>query len=157
VRCSAEQATESSGPPRGRSEATTLRAEEARLEDVGSVEAVAESEFVFSICPPHAALEVAAPIGASGHLRRRERRRAGEPRRRSPSESIGSWTAGSSARRPREAGTTRLYLSGNDAPAVAELFAGSALDARVVSSASAVKMVYAGWTKGSAALLLAIP
>ena len=57
---------------------------------------------------------------------------------------------------PREAGTTRLYLSGDEAPAVAELFAGSVLDARVVASASAVKMVYAGWTKGSAALLLAI-
>ncbi len=40
------------------------------------------------------------------------------------------------------------------------LFAGTALDARVIEgpleAASAVKMAYAGWTKGSAALLLAV-
>ena len=43
---------------------------------------------------------------------------------------------------------------------MAELFAGSAVDARVVSdeigAASAVKMAYAAWTKGTAAMLLAI-
>src|SRR3954451_5320559 len=50
----------------GRSEATRARAAEAGLEDVGSVDAVAESEFVFSICPPHAALEVAARLGGFG-------------------------------------------------------------------------------------------
>jgi alcohol dehydrogenase class IV len=42
------------------------------------------------------------------------------------------------------------------APGVVELFRGSVVDARVVSAASALKMVYAAWTKGSAALLLAI-
>ena len=57
---------------------------------------------------------------------------------------------------PREPGTTRLYLSGERAADVAALFAGSALDARVVSNASAVKMAYAAWTKGTAAMLLAI-
>ena len=61
---------------------------------------------------------------------------------------------------PRESGTTRFYLSGPNAAAVAELFAGSVLDARVVSDeigdASAVKIAYAGWTKGTAAMLLAI-
>jgi hypothetical protein len=60
---------------------------------------------------------------------------------------------------PREAGSTRLYLSGPDADEAAELFAGSILDARVVSDevgdASAVKMAYAAWTKGTAAMLLA--
>jgi hypothetical protein len=57
---------------------------------------------------------------------------------------------------PRERGTTRLYLSGERAETVAELFVGSPLDARVVSNASAVKMAYAAWTKGTAAMLLAI-
>jgi hypothetical protein len=61
---------------------------------------------------------------------------------------------------PRNAGTTRLYLSGVRAAEVAELFEGTAVDARVVSDeigdASAVKMTYAAWTKGTAALLLAI-
>ena len=61
---------------------------------------------------------------------------------------------------PRDGVPTRLYLSGTAAPAAAELFRESVVQARVVSdepgSASAVKMVYAAWTKGTAALLLAI-
>jgi hypothetical protein len=57
---------------------------------------------------------------------------------------------------PHEPGTTRLYLSGDEAPAVAGLFAGSVLDARVTSNASVVKMAYAAWTKGTAAMLIAI-
>jgi 3-hydroxyisobutyrate dehydrogenase-like beta-hydroxyacid dehydrogenase len=61
---------------------------------------------------------------------------------------------------PREGVSPRLYLSGASAPEVAGLFAGTLVDARVVSdepgAASAVKMVYAAWTKGTAALLLAI-
>jgi hypothetical protein len=61
---------------------------------------------------------------------------------------------------PHRAGTTRLYLSGASSPEVAELFEGTALEPRVLSDrigdASALKMVYAAWTKGTAALLLAI-
>ncbi len=60
---------------------------------------------------------------------------------------------------PHAAGTTRLYLAGPEAGAIAAGCAGTTLDARVVSArpgdASAVKMAYAAWTKGSAALLLA--
>ena len=52
-----------------------------------------------------------------------------------------------------------MYLSGAEAETVAALFAGTTLDARVISGdagkASALKMSYAAWTKGSAALLLA--
>ena len=55
---------------------------------------------------------------------------------------------------------TRLYLSGPDAQEAAELLGGALVDARVVSAeigdASAVKMTYAAWSKGSAAMLLAI-
>ena len=56
---------------------------------------------------------------------------------------------------PREPGTT-LYLSGAGAAAVAALFAGSVLETRVVANASALKMAYAAWSKGTTALLLAI-
>ena len=55
-------------------------------------------------------------------------------------------------------GSTRLYLSGPRAGEIQALFGGTDVDARVVpppGSASAVKMAYASWTKGSAALLLA--
>src|SRR6185295_12477678 len=56
---------------------------------------------------------------------------------------------------PTRAGTTRLYLTGEQAPAVRDHFAGTILDARIVEDAGALKMAYAAWTKGSAALLLA--
>ena len=55
---------------------------------------------------------------------------------------------------------TRLYLSGERAAEIAELFAGTPVGARVVEggvgAASAVKMAYAAWTKGTAALVLAV-
>ena len=52
----------------GRSAATAERAEEAGLEDVGDVgEVCRRSEIVLSICPPHAAVEVArAASGFTG-------------------------------------------------------------------------------------------
>jgi hypothetical protein len=50
----------------------------------------------------------------------------------------------------------RLYLSGAEAPLVAELFAGSPVEPRLVANASALKCAYAAWSKGSGALLLAI-
>src|SRR5258708_20243295 len=57
---------------------------------------------------------------------------------------------------PVVAGSTRLYLSGGEADTVRRLFDGTPLDARVIGggtwSASAVKMAYASWTKGTAAL-----
>jgi hypothetical protein len=50
----------------------------------------------------------------------------------------------------------RLYLSGEDAETVAALFSGSPIEARITSNASALKCAFAGWSKGSAALLLAM-
>ncbi len=51
-------------------------------------------------------------------------------------------------------------MSGNDAERVASLWEGSALEPRVldgpIGAASALKVAYAGWTKGSSALLLAM-
>ncbi len=60
---------------------------------------------------------------------------------------------------PVAPGFIRLYLSGARAEEVHRLFAGTEVDARVIdggafTAASAVKMAYASWTKGSAALLL---
>ena len=64
---------------------------------------------------------------------------------------------GPPAERP---GTTRLYLSGARAETVAGLFAAGPLEARVIGdepgAASALKMCYAAYTKGTAALLLAV-
>jgi Domain of unknown function (DUF1932) len=57
---------------------------------------------------------------------------------------------------PHAAGETRLYLSGALAGDVAALFDGSIVETRIVPDASAVKMTYAAWSKGTAAMLLAI-
>jgi 3-hydroxyisobutyrate dehydrogenase-like beta-hydroxyacid dehydrogenase len=145
----------------GRSAETANRAEEARLEDVGSVdEVVRRSDVILSVCPPHAALDVARSV--SGFTGVYVDANAVSP---SSAHAIADTVArvvdgGIIGPPPRSPGTTRLYLSGVEADSVAELFAGTAVETRVVSeevgAASAVKMAYAGWTKGTAALLLAV-
>jgi 3-hydroxyisobutyrate dehydrogenase-like beta-hydroxyacid dehydrogenase len=61
---------------------------------------------------------------------------------------------------PAKRGSTRLYLSGKEAARVASLFEGTALETIAldgpVGAASALKLAYASWTKGTSALLLAI-
>jgi 3-hydroxyisobutyrate dehydrogenase-like beta-hydroxyacid dehydrogenase len=139
---------------RGRSEATRARA--AAFRDVGTVEAlVAEADVLLSICPPHAAVDVAqACAGFAGiyvDANAISPLRAREVADVQPRFVDGGIVGGP----PTEPGTT-LYLSGADAETVAALFAGSALATRVVSNASAVKMAYAAWSKGTTAMLLAI-
>jgi 3-hydroxyisobutyrate dehydrogenase-like beta-hydroxyacid dehydrogenase len=148
----------------GRSAETRQRAEAAGLEDVGSVAKLGRSDVVLSICPPHAALEVARSLGSlkglyvcANAVSPDTARKVAEVVRAGGGEPVDGGIVGSP---PSEAGTTRLYLSGPRARSGLELFAGSILDARVVSdeigAASAVKMAYAAWTKGTAAMLLAI-
>ena len=61
---------------------------------------------------------------------------------------------------PTAAGTTRLYVAGPDAGRAGALFEGGLIEAIAVEggvgAASALKMAYAAWTKGSAALLMAV-
>ena len=138
----------------GRSDATRVRA--ASFRDAGTVQALAgEAEIIVSICPPHAAVDVArACAGFDGiyvDANAISPRRAREVAALHPRFVDGGIVGGP----PTEAGTT-LYLSGADAVAVAGLFAGSPLATRVVANASAVKMAYAAWSKGTTALLLAI-
>ena len=61
----------------------------------------------------------------------------------------------------RQFGSTRLYMSGVKAELASSWFHGGLLEARVLSTdpgveASALKMAYAGYTKGSSALLILI-
>jgi 3-hydroxyisobutyrate dehydrogenase-like beta-hydroxyacid dehydrogenase len=140
-----------------RSSETAARATAAGLRDVVSLGALlAEAEIVLSIVPPHAALDVArSAAGFSGIYV--------DANAISPAhaQEIASLHArfvdgGIVGGPPHEHGTTRLYLSGEEAAVVALPFAGSALETCVVSDASALKACYAAWTKGTAALLLAI-
>lgn len=146
-----------------RSEATSQRAASADLRDVRSVEALAErSDVIFSVCPPHAAKEVARATFGSTALLVDANAIAPATAREIAAERDGSGfvDGGIVGPPPQTSGTTRLYLSGPGASSVANLFEGTPVDARVVSAtvgdASAVKMTYAAWTKGTAALLLAI-
>lgn len=139
----------------GRSDATRARATGFR--DAASLDALlAEAELVLSICPPHAALDVArATQGFAGtyvDANAISPLRAAEIAALHPRYADG----GIVGPPPREAGDTRLYLSGDHAGEVAALFAGSIVDARIVPDASALKMTYAAWSKGTAALLLAL-
>jgi 3-hydroxyisobutyrate dehydrogenase-like beta-hydroxyacid dehydrogenase len=145
----------------GRSAATAARARAAGLTDAGTVAGLVERcDVLLSVCPPHAALEVAAQaVGFTGTY--------------VDANAIAPATAAEVAEIVHGGGATyvdggiigapaapRLYLSGPAAEAVAELFAGGAVEARVLDgglmAASALKMTYAAWTKGSAALLLAV-
>ena len=62
----------------------------------------------------------------------------------------------------KRSGETRLYLSGPGASEAAAVLAGSVFDTVVLdeqagsTAASALKMAYAGWTKASSALMLAV-
>jgi 3-hydroxyisobutyrate dehydrogenase-like beta-hydroxyacid dehydrogenase len=145
----------------GRSATTAARATAADLEDVGSTgELARRSEVIVSVCPPHAAADVARSVGDFDGVFLDANAIAP-----ATTQAIGAGLAhfvdgGIIGPPPRSSGTTRLYLSGPEAASVADLFAGAVVDARVLSQtigdASALKMVYAAWTKGTAALLLAI-
>jgi 3-hydroxyisobutyrate dehydrogenase-like beta-hydroxyacid dehydrogenase len=148
----------------GRSEATLRRAAHAGLTPFDDLaDLLTHSDMVFSICPPHGALDVAGAFADFGGI-------VVDANAVSPETAvlIGRTVTGGGARYvdggiigppPFTAGTTRLYLAGDDGE-VANLFAGSALDvvrlAGAPPAASALKMTYAAWTKTTAALLVSI-
>ena len=150
-----------------RGEATRKRARQAGLVDVENLEeALRQSDIVLSVCPPHAALDVAEQVAArkfkgvyvdANAVSRATAERIGEIVSRAGASFVDGGIIGSPV---RQAGTTRLYLSGARAPQVAELFSKSMLDARAIGpepgAASALKVAYAAWTKGTDAMLLAI-
>jgi 3-hydroxyisobutyrate dehydrogenase-like beta-hydroxyacid dehydrogenase len=148
----------------GRSAQSATRAAQAVLQDVGTATALAQrSDVVLSICPPHGAVDTARAIGrfTGLYVDANAVSPATAAEIRSVVQDAGARYVDGGIIGPPPDGaqdTTRLYLSGADAAAVAELFAGSALKAPVLdgaaTAASALKMAYAGWTKGSAALLL---
>jgi hypothetical protein len=164
----------------GRSEATATRARDAGIVNVGSQEElVAAADVVISVCPPAAALDVAGHVSqlefdglyvdvnavSPGAVRQMGRLFTrfvdgaviGPP----PSSPRANISSGRTERaNANESSRTRLYLSGEKADAVAALFTGSPVESRVIGSepgqASALKMAYAAWTKGTSALLLSV-
>jgi 3-hydroxyisobutyrate dehydrogenase-like beta-hydroxyacid dehydrogenase len=120
---------------------------------------------ILSICPPHAALDVAGQVAGAGYAgiyvdaNAISVATAGQVSGIVTVAGAAYVDGGIIGMPPEVAGHTRLYLAGPRANEVRVLFGRSALDARIAEgplyAASAVKMAYAAWTKGSSALLLA--
>ena len=145
----------------GRSRATGERAQAAGLEDAGDVgELCRRCEILLSICPPHAAVDVARAASGFTGLYVDANAIAPDTARVIAELHPRFVDGGIVGPPPHEPGTTRLYLSGGEAETIGALFGGTSLDTRIVSTepgaASALKAAYAGWTKGSAALLLTV-
>jgi 3-hydroxyisobutyrate dehydrogenase-like beta-hydroxyacid dehydrogenase len=112
------------------------------------------------VCPPHAAVDVARSFAGFKGVYVDANAVSPVTARRIASL-VGRYVDGGIVGGPpRGPETTRLYLSGSEAPFVVAAFTGTTIDVRVVSddpgAASAVKMAFAAWTKGASALLLAI-
>jgi 3-hydroxyisobutyrate dehydrogenase-like beta-hydroxyacid dehydrogenase len=150
----------------GRGPATAARARAAGLADAGTAAEVAgRSGIILAVCPPHAAASTAHAVAAVGFrglyvdanaISPASSRALGEVITAAGADYVDGGIIGGP---PSAEQVSRLYLSGPRAAEVAALFAGTHLEARVLDdrpgAASAVKMAYAAWTKGTAALLLA--
>jgi 3-hydroxyisobutyrate dehydrogenase-like beta-hydroxyacid dehydrogenase len=155
----------------GRTQATSKRAELADLVGVPDVAAVARRcDVIISICPPHAALDVAEQVAAALP------ERAGPPPVYLEANAVSPATVrriagvlgtaatlvdgaviGPPAWQP---GTSVLWLSGPASAAIAGLFEGSPFDARVLGpdpgAASALKACFALQSKALPAIWLAL-
>ena len=151
----------------GRSSLSHERALSAGLEDVGTLAAlVARSDVILSVCPPHAAFEMASAVESLGFKGLYIDANATSPATARGIAGIVESAGGTFVDGgiigppPAKRGDARLYLSGGAASQAADLFASSPLEAIAleapVGAASALKMAYASWTKTSAALLIAV-
>lgn len=149
----------------GRSDASHQRATNAGLIDAGTLADLASTvDTIVSVCPPDAALVVAQSISEVGMPARYLDANAIAPDTAHRIAALvradgGTYIDGGIIGPPASrSGTTRLYVSGDDADLVVDAFDGSLVEAIATGggegAASALKLVYAGWTKGSSALLL---
>jgi len=151
----------------GRSLQTHERANNVGLLDIHSVAKLCgECSIIFSVCPPHAAEDVAKKVIGHGFKGVYLDANAISPQRAiridqamsdAGVEFVDGGIIGGPAWRP---GRTWLYLSGKEAQRVASCFSAGPLETAVIGDsagkASALKMCFAAYTKGSTALLSAI-
>lgn len=150
-----------------RSDKTRRRAEKHNLIEVETLNQLCEtSEIIFSVCPPHAAENVAKSVidcGFKGFyldanaISPQRAKRIGEILSANGIHFIDGGIIGGPAWTPKE---TFLYLSGKDAKVIADCFSNGPLETRIIGDeigkASALKMCYAAYSKGTTALLTAI-
>lgn len=150
-----------------RSDKTRARAKKYNLSKVGSLSRLCQiCEIVLSVCPPHAAEDVALSVIQSGFHGLYLDANAVAPQR---SIKIGqlmmaagiSFVDGGIIGGPAwTSKETCLYLSGEDAKDIAACFSNGPLETKIIGNeigkASALKMCYAAYSKGTTALLAAI-
>ena len=151
----------------GRSQDTRDRAKKHGLmERPQLAELAREAELIFSICPPEAAMRLVQDLLQVEYQGLFVDANAVSPNTARLIANIAHASGcspidgGIVGPPPWQAGTTRFYVSGERKADVVALFEGSNVEVVEVEgdigAASAVKMCYAAWTKGSAALVLAI-
>lgn len=151
----------------GRSAQTVERAEKLGLTDAGSLEKLCQlSVVILSVCPPHAAEAVANQVASLGFnglyldanaIAPERVKRIGQRVAAAGASFVDGGIIGGPAWQP---GQTWLYLSGDAAHDVAACFSDGPLETCVIGekigNASALKMCFAAYTKGTTALLGAI-
>lgn len=151
----------------GRSPATRTRAEAQHLQDAGTFAALgANCDIIVSVCPPHAAEDLAREVAKLGFrglyvdanaIAPEKAERIGILVTKGGGRFVDGGIIGGPAWKPN---STLLYLSGPEAKTIADCFAKGPLETRVLSDklgdASALKMCYAAYTKGTTALLCAV-
>lgn len=150
-----------------RSDKTRQRADKYNLKDVGSLSKLCQtSEIILSVCPPHSAEDVAKSMieqGFKGHyldanaISPQRAKKIGAMLESNGIRFIDGGIIGGPAWKPKE---TWLYLSGRDAQVIADCFSNGPLETKIIGDeigkASALKMCYAAYSKGTTALLAAI-
>ena len=147
----------------GRSEQSQERAAEHGLTDVGTMaELFGRSQVIVSVCPPHAAEDVAEQALASGFqglfldanaVAVEKAQRIGRKMNAAGCTFVDGSIIGGPAWEP---GRTWLYLSGAEAESLLPFFAAGPLQTEIcgpeIGQASALKMMFASYTKGLTAL-----
>lgn len=151
----------------GRSRQTRLRAQEFSLIDTVTLASLCETcAVIVSVCPPHAAEEVAEQVIEhsfqglyldANAISPQRTVRIGTAMKAAGIDFLDGGIIGEPAWQPQK---TWLYLSGQKAEDVAASFSGGPLETSAIGEsigkASALKMCYAAYTKGTTALLCAI-
>jgi len=151
----------------GRSQQTQTRAQQNGLQDARSLaELCRNCSVIISVCPPHAADDVAGQV--LGHSFRGlyldanaiSPQRAVQMGEKMEAQGIAFVDGGIIGGPAWEPGRTWLYLSGREADRAAACFSKGPLEVSIVGNqigrASALKMCYAAYSKGTTALLAGI-
>lgn len=151
----------------GRSDKTRARAERYDLREIDSLAEFCQTcEVIISVCPPYAAEEIAMSVSESGFrglyldanaISYHRAMRIGQLLATKSIHFVDGGIIGGPAWEPKE---TWLYLSGEGATEIVSCFSNGPLGTKIVGNeigkASALKMCYAAYTKGTTALLSAI-